>query len=165
MIGHCGPQTVGILRNYRRLMSNGIVLSGFPNLGRERLRQEPYLVLAPTTTLSLNELKDLMIESESLRFRVSMGLLFWHNALSPAGKRDTRTHFSLGSNFLFYFIRFYESVSCFLFWSNWICFSYSILIELNRFQLLYSNQTELKFRQNSHFHWFVPWRRANILLS
>ena len=51
---YCGPQTVGILRNYRRLMSNGLVLSGFPNLGRERLRQEPYLVLAPTTTISLN---------------------------------------------------------------------------------------------------------------
>ena len=54
MIGHCGPQTVGILRNYRRLMSNGLVLSGFPNLGRERLRQEPYLVLASTTTISLD---------------------------------------------------------------------------------------------------------------
>ena len=51
---YCGPQTVGILRNYRRLMSNGLVLSGFPNLGRERLRQEPYLVLVPTTTISLN---------------------------------------------------------------------------------------------------------------
>ena len=74
--------------------------------------------------------KDLMIESESLRFRVSMGLLFWHNALSPAGKRDTRTHVSLGSNFLFYLICYYASVSYFLFWSNWIDFSYFILIKL-----------------------------------
>ena len=61
-----------------------------------------------------------MIESESLRFRVSMGLLFWHYALSLAEKRDTRTHVSLGSNFLFYHICYYASVSYFLFWSNWI---------------------------------------------
>ena len=62
----------------------------------------------------VGELKDLMIESESRRVRVSMGLLFWPNALSPAGKRDTRTHVSLGSNFLFYFICYYASVSYFL---------------------------------------------------
>ena len=55
MISHyCGLQTVGILRNYQRLMSVGLVSSEFTNQGRERLRQEPYLVLAPTTTISLN---------------------------------------------------------------------------------------------------------------
>ena len=35
-------------------MSIGLVSSEYTNQGRERLRQEPYLVLAPTTTLSLN---------------------------------------------------------------------------------------------------------------
>ena len=66
------------------------------------------------TVNRVGESKDLMIEYGSLRFRVSMGLLFWHNALSPAGKRDTRTHVSLGSNFLFYLICYYASVSYFL---------------------------------------------------
>ena len=66
------------------------------------------------TVNRVGELKDLMIESESLRVRVSMGLLFWPNALSPAGKRDTRTHVLLGSNFLFYFICYYARVSYFL---------------------------------------------------
>ena len=51
---HCGPQTVGILRNYQRLMSIRLVLSGFTNQERECLRQEPYLVLASTTIISLN---------------------------------------------------------------------------------------------------------------
>ena len=43
---YCGPQTVGILRNYQRLMRIGLVLSGFTNQDRECLRQEPYLVLS-----------------------------------------------------------------------------------------------------------------------
>ena len=49
-----GPQTVGILRNYQRLMSIRLVSLGFTNQDREGLRQEPYMVLASTTTISLN---------------------------------------------------------------------------------------------------------------
>ena len=51
---NCGPHTVGILRNYQRLMGIGLVPSEFTNQGRERLRQEPVLVLVPTTTISSN---------------------------------------------------------------------------------------------------------------
>ena len=51
---YCGPQTVGILRNYQRLMKIGLVSSGFTNQERECLRQEPYLVLASTTTILLD---------------------------------------------------------------------------------------------------------------
>ena len=49
-----GPQTVGILRNKQRLMSIRLVSLGFTNWERECLRQEPYLVLASTTTISLD---------------------------------------------------------------------------------------------------------------
>mgnify|MGYP007008020797 FL=1 len=49
-----GPQTVGILRNYQSLMSIRLVSLGFTNQDREGLRQEPYMVLASTTTISLN---------------------------------------------------------------------------------------------------------------
>ena len=51
---YCGPQTVGILRNYQKLMSIGLVSSGLTNQERECLRQEPYLVLASTTTILLD---------------------------------------------------------------------------------------------------------------
>ena len=53
MIGHCGPQNVWSLRVFRKLVNIRLVSPEFPNQGRERLRQEPYLVLVPTT-LSLN---------------------------------------------------------------------------------------------------------------
>ena len=49
-----GPQTVGILRNNQRLMSIRLVSLEFTNQDREGLRQEPYMVLASTTTISLN---------------------------------------------------------------------------------------------------------------
>ena len=49
-----GPQTVGISRNYRTLMSIRLVSLGVTNQDREGLRQEPYMVLASTTTISLN---------------------------------------------------------------------------------------------------------------
>ena len=49
-----GPQTVGILRNNQRLMSIRLVSLGFTNQDREGLRQEPYMVLASTTTISLD---------------------------------------------------------------------------------------------------------------
>ena len=71
------------------------------------------------TVNRVGESKDLMIEYGSLRFRVSMGLLFWHNALSPAEKRDTRIHVSLGSSFLFYLFVLRKR------------FMFSILIKLN----------------------------------
>jgi len=51
---YCGPQTVGILRNHQRLIKIGLVLSEFTNQERECLRQEPYLVLASTTTILLD---------------------------------------------------------------------------------------------------------------
>jgi hypothetical protein len=60
------------------------------------------------------------------------GPLFWPSVLSPAGKRDTRTHVLLGSIFISYFICYYGSASYFLSWSNWIGFIFSILIKLKR---------------------------------
>ena len=53
MIGHCGPQSVWSLRIFRKLVNIRLVSPEFPNQGRERLRQEPYLVLVPTT-ISMN---------------------------------------------------------------------------------------------------------------
>ena len=53
MIGHCGPQNIGNLRIYRKLVNVRLVSSEFPNQGKDCLRQEPCSVLVPTT-ISLN---------------------------------------------------------------------------------------------------------------
>ena len=98
--------------------------------------------------VKLKKSKDLMIEYGSLRFRVSMGLLFWHNALSPAEKRDTRIHVSLGSNFLFYLFVLRKR------------FMFSILIKLN-----WRSESKKNIRQEVEMFWrtmkmFFPQRQC-----
>ena len=62
--------------------------------------------------------------------RIAMAFVSALCLSSTEGKSDAPTHLLFGSSFLFYFICYYASVSYFLFWSNWIDFSYFILIKL-----------------------------------
>ena len=67
------------------------------------------------------------VEISYVRIATAFVLALW--PIINRGESDAQIHLLLGPSFLCYFICYYASVSYFLFWSNWIDFSYFILIK------------------------------------